>query len=111
MATRTDVKIEATQFEFEVTPQDFAHHKIDPYHEITGVVATAFKRQFPDEPFVRVHGDYYIGLGKSFRDYDRYVFENADQELINKFLYGATELNNSFTLHACRIVKKEEVVK
>lgn len=67
---------------FQVLMEDF-NPEFHPYDEEHGIVATAFKRSFPGFPFVRAHGDYYIGLGKK-NDYVRYEFLIADQKKIQR---------------------------
>lgn len=87
--------------EFEVVNEDFIS-EFHPYDEQDGVVATAFKRQFPEMRFVCAHGDYYIGLGKK-NDYVRYEFRIEDQPKIQALFYLTDgEKFDKFTLAAVR---------
>lgn len=89
MATKKQATV--IQFEFDITAADMAEAMKSSriYNEDDGIVAIAFKRQFPDEPFICAHGDYYIGLGKGWNDYDRYTFDNESTETIGRIFKDA----------------------
>lgn len=81
------------QFEFTIEPCDY-NPNVHPYDEEQGVVATAFKRQFPEIKLQRARGDYYLGIGRK-QSYHRYEFRIEDQEKIQK-LYNLTFSNPTF---------------
>lgn len=110
MAKRTTATAEMVEFEFEVTKEDFDNLNTYVYDEDDGLVALAFKRQFPQEKFVRAHGDYYIGLGDD-DDYERYLFDPESQELIHTFK-NEMDFPESVTLRVqgARETSREEVV-